>query len=118
MLILITACSPEKNTEDTVKQGEKLFNQKHIGKNKVVGCVACHSIKPNQVIIGPSLAGLSIRAAHLVAGESAQQYIKNSIINPDAYIVEGYLPAVMFSHYVDELSEAEIDELVNYLSQL
>ncbi len=118
--VLLIACSPnqEKVIKSTIKQGELLFMQKHIGKSKVVGCIACHSIKPNQVIIGPSLAGLSIRAPHLVEGETAQQYIKNSIINPDAYIVKGFLPAVMFSHYSEELSEQEIDSLVQYLSKL
>ena len=113
--MLLSACSSKQSA---VEQGEKLFKQAHIGKNKVIGCIACHSIKPNQIIIGPSLAGLSIRAPHLIIGESAQVYIKNSIINPDAHIVEGFLPAIMFSHYYQELSQSEINALVEYLVQL
>ncbi len=111
----MTACSPEKNT---VKQGEKLFNLKHLGKSQVMGCVSCHSIKPNQVIVGPSLAGLSLRAPYLVTGDTSVEYIKNSIINPDAYVVDGFLPAIMYSHYEQVLSSEEIDALVAYLSQL
>ena len=115
LVLFLTACSPEQSP---VEQGEKLFKQTHIGKNKVIGCIACHSIKPNQIIIGPSLAGLSLRAPYLVAGQSAQEYIKNSIINPDSHIVDGYLPAVMFSGYSQELSEEEINYIVEYLVQL
>ena len=115
LVSLTTACSPE---ESNIQRGKQLFNQKHLGKNNVIGCVACHSIKPGQTIVGPSLAGLSIRAPYLVAGESAEEYIRHSIINPDAHIVEGFLPAVMFSHYAQELSQEEIDALVGYLSQL
>lgn len=113
--IILLGCASEK---DAVKQGEALFKQKHIGKNKVIGCILCHSITPGQLIVGPSLAGLKHRAAYLVEGESAEEYIKNSIINPDAFIVNGFLPATMFAHYSQELSAEEIDALVKYLSQL
>ena len=113
--MFLVACDAEK---DAVKQGKQIFNQKHIGKNRVIGCVACHSTKPGQVIVGPSLAGLKYRAPYLVEGESAEEYIKNSIINPDAFIVNGFLPATMYSHYARELSSDEINALVGYLSQL
>ena len=117
--VLLVACDSETNDKkDAVKQGELLFNKKHIGVNKVIGCVSCHSVKPDQVIVGPSLSGLSIRAPHLVSGQTGKEYIKNSIINPDSYVVGGYLPAVMFPHYAQELSNEEIDALVEYLSLL
>ncbi len=115
MSIFLLACGSEGKL---IEQGEILFNKKHLGKNKVIGCVACHSIKASQVIVGPSLAGLSIRAPHLVEGESAEEYIQNAILNPDAYIVEGFLPATMFAHYSQELSKDELRALVKYLSQL
>ena len=119
LTVLLAACESEKSLEnDTIKQGKVLFNQKHLGKNKAIGCVLCHSIKPGQVIVGPSLAGLRHRAPYLVAGESAEQYIKTSIINPDAFIVNGFLPAIMFSHYAQELSNEEINALVKYLALL
>jgi len=115
--VVLTSCSSDDEV-DAIKQGKILFNQKHIGKNKVIGCVACHSIKPGQIIVGPSLAGLSLRAPYLVPGMTAKEYIQESIVNPDAYIVEGFLPATMFSHYQEELSPDEIRHLVSYLSHL
>ncbi len=115
LIFLLASCTTEKGNQ---KRGEHLFHQAHLGKQRVVGCVACHSTAPGQVIIGPSLAGLSVRAAYLVPGQSAEDYIKDSIVNPDAYIVDGFMPAIMFSHYADELSQTEIDALVAYLLTL
>jgi len=115
--VFLTSCSSDDRV-DSIKQGQILFNQKHIGKNKVIGCVACHSIKPGQKIIGPSLAGLSLRAPYLIPGKTAEDYIRESIVNPDAYIVAGFLPAIMFPHYAQELRPEEIDNLVAYLSHL
>lgn len=115
LLLSITACSSDKGN---IKKGEILFNKTHIGKNKVIGCVACHSLTPNQVIIGPSMAGISERAQDLVPGQSAEEFIKSSIVNPDAYLGSGYMPATMYSHYGKELTDEEIDSLVAYLLTL
>ncbi len=84
----------------------------------MVGCISCHSLKTDVTTVGPSLYGINLRADKLVAGLTAQQYIKESIINPDAYLVSGYEPAVMFAHYKQELSEAEINAIVAYLLNL
>jgi hypothetical protein len=70
------------------------------------------------VIIGPSLAGLSIRAPHIVPNEDARQYISKAILNPDAYIVEGFLPGTMLATFEDALTKEEMNALVEYLLQL
>ena len=120
LLALIVAlpisCGLNKATQ--IEQGKALFHSVHIGKNKVIGCISCHTLKPNVKTVGPSLYSLSLRADKLVAGLTAQQYIKESIINPDAYLVSGYEPAVMFTRYKQELSEAEINAIVAYLLNL
>ncbi|MEE9328042.1 MAG: c-type cytochrome [Cocleimonas sp.] len=115
LVLSVTACSSDR---DEIKKGEVLFSKTHIGKNKVIGCIACHSTTPNQVIIGPSLAGISERAQHQVPGQSAEEFIKNSIVSPDAYIASGYMPATMYSHYSNELANEEIEALVAYLLTL
>lgn len=114
--VLLQACQSIES--QSIEQGKKLFNQVHIGKNNVIGCISCHSLKPEIATVGPSLFGLNLRAEYLVPNLNAQQYIKQSIINPDAYIVSGYSPAIMFAHYEDELTQEEIDALVQYLRKL
>ncbi|HHL32686.1 MAG TPA: cytochrome c [Oceanospirillales bacterium] len=115
-LSLMIACC--KNNDNSIQKGKALFQQVHIGKSNVVGCISCHSTDGQATTVGPSLAGLGLRADKLLANTSAQAYIKQSIINPDAYIVSGYAPAVMYAHYQTELSPEEIDALVSYLLSL
>ncbi len=123
--VLLSACSDESNTDkknkskaDLAAQGKIIFNKKHLGKDKAIGCVLCHSVNAEQVIIGPSLAGLSIRAPYIVKGENAEQYIRSAITNPDAYIVEGFTPAIMLSNYERALTKNEIEALISYLMTL
>jgi mono/diheme cytochrome c family protein len=112
----IVACCA--NNDNAIQKGKALFQQVHIGKSNVVGCISCHSSNGQATTVGPSLAGIGLRADKLLANTSAQAYIKQSIINPDAYIVSGYTPAVMYAHYQRELSTEEIDALVSYLLSL
>ncbi len=108
----------QETQTNLVRQGKEIFQKKHLGENKMIGCILCHSIKKGEMIIGPSLAGLSLRAGHIVAGQTAKQYLRKSIINPDAHIVEGFLPSTMLAGYQEALSEDELNALITYLLQL
>ena len=68
--------------------GETLFSQPTIGANNAPGCITCHSLEPDVVIVGPSQAGLATRAETRVPGQSAEDYIRNSITHPNDYVVE------------------------------
>jgi mono/diheme cytochrome c family protein len=94
--------------------GETLFTQATIGPNNAPGCVTCHSLEPDVVIVGPSQAGLATRAETRVEGQTAEQYIRNSIINPNDYVVEGFAEGVMYQHYGTDLTEEQIDDLVAF----
>ncbi len=116
-IFIALLCSCDSTKEPPI-DGKKLFHSTHIGKNHVIGCIACHSTATNVQTVGPSLYNLKARAGLLVKNMSAKAYVYQSITNPDAYIVSGYTPAVMFAHYKDELSELEIQALVRYLLSL
>jgi mono/diheme cytochrome c family protein len=69
-------------------RGEQLFAQQvkqASGTN--ASCTACHSLVPGEVKTGPSLAGVATRAETRVAGETAEQYIRQSIQQPNAFLV-------------------------------
>src|SRR5437667_6021782 len=72
-----------------VKAGEEIFKTKGT-------CEICHRIgQPGTR--APDLAGVGARAAKRKPGLSAKQYIIESLLQPGAYIVEGYpniMPAV------------------------
>lgn len=94
--------------------GETMFSQPTIGENNAPGCITCHSLEPDVVIVGPSQAGLATRAETRVPGQTAEEYIRNSIINPDEHVVEGFAPGLMYQHYGTDLTEEQIDDLVAY----
>lgn len=105
-------------TVGNAARGQRLYEQTVIGQASAPGCVTCHSMEPGVVIVGPSHAGLGARAGGYVAGMSAEEYLRQSIIEPDAHIVDGFTPAVMYQNYGSELNEQEIADLVAYMLSL
>jgi mono/diheme cytochrome c family protein len=113
---MLAGCGGEASNASSSADGESLFNMSVIGS--VAGCATCHSKETGTVIIGPSLAGIANLAAERVEGVSAEEYLRQSITQPDAFVVEGYPAGVMPAKYTEELSEEELDSLVAYLLTL
>jgi mono/diheme cytochrome c family protein len=89
-----------------------------IGGHPPVGCQQCHSLDGSEQTAGPDIAptwqGVSGRAGDRVPGLSAEEYLRESIMDPSAYIVEGYSD-IMPKGYRFLLSEEDIDSLVAFL---
>lgn len=96
--------------------GEALFRSRVLEGRP--GCITCHSLEPGAVLVGPSLAGLAGRAGDTVPGLSAEGYLRQSIVEPDAHIVDGFDAGRMPDYWGDALSEAQIQALVSYLATL
>lgn len=96
------------------KAGETLFTSATIGANP--GCKTCHTIDGTK-LVGPSLQGIGTRAATRVPGQSAEEYIKTSILDPNAFVVEGFASGVMPS-FKPVLSDQQLNDLVAYLMTL
>ncbi len=77
-------------------------------------CSGCHTTSA-QTLIGPGLAGLGERAGSRVPGLGADEYIRQSIADPDAFYVEGFNPSMPNFGWLDD---SEIDGLVAYLKTL
>lgn len=87
------------------------------------GCAGCHGEPGGAGVIGPNLGGIATRAGETVAGLSAEEYIHESIVQPNAYIVPACptgpcAPNLMTQTLGDTLSEAELNGLVQYLLTL
>jgi len=81
------------------------------------GCTACHTIQgvPAAVgVVGPNLTNVASNAGGRT-GLAAKGYILQSILDPGAFIVDGFAPA-MPAGLVTE--GAELDALVQYLLTL
>ncbi len=99
-------------------RGEELYKQPVIGENSAPGCNTCHSLDEGVVLVGPSHAGMGTRAETAVPGQSAEDYLRESITNPNAHVTEGYAQGVMYPNYGTDLTEQEINDLVAFLLSL
>ena len=96
-------------------RGEELYKQTIIGEASAPGCITCHSLDADVVLVGPSHNGMGARAVGAVAGESADQYLEHSIREPNAHITDGFTEGVMYQFYGNDLSDQEIADLVAFL---
>jgi nitric oxide reductase subunit C len=89
-----------------------------IGAASAPGCVSCHALDADVVLVGPSHAGIGTRAETAVAGKSAEEYLRESILEPDAEITDGFTMGLMYANYGTDLSDQEVADLVAFLMTL
>jgi mono/diheme cytochrome c family protein len=79
-------------------------------------CANCHMLTDRD-FLGPGFEGIADRAATRVPGLSAEEYIRQSIVDPEAHIAEGDWPEdeVMPTTYAEAYSEQDINDLVAFL---
>jgi cytochrome c oxidase subunit 2 len=89
--------------------GRRLFSQ--------YGCNACHTLTDAGAhgTVGPSLDGIGERAASAIQGLEARAYIEQSILEPDAHVVEGFPSGVMPPNFGERLTAEDLQALVDYL---
>ncbi|MCC7353988.1 MAG: c-type cytochrome [Anaerolineae bacterium] len=112
--------TPLPSTASPEEQGKAVFLADK------TACKACHTIdtEPSaKGLVGPNLTHIGTEAGTLVAGQSAGDYIRASIVNPNAFIAPkcptGPCTAnVMPPTFGQQLSQQELDNLVAYLLSL
>ncbi len=102
---------PSSDSDDPAVRGAYWFSR------PPAICSTCHSLEPNVVIVGPSLAGIASRAGARVPGQSAEAYIRNSIINPGDHVVEGF-QNVMAQNLGEVLSGDQLNDIIAFLLTL
>jgi cytochrome c2 len=93
--------------------GKALFAQQVIAPNP--GCITCHSLEAGKTLVGPSMAGIASRAGSTVSGLSAEQYLRQSITEPDAYTVQGFQKGLMPK---PTITDKQVNDLIAYLLTL
>ena len=106
------ATEPAGGGSELVAQGEALFT----GGN----CSTCHTIDgKTSGMVGPDLTRIGIDGADRQPGVSAGDYITESIESPEAFVatgVERAIPGIMTKPLTANLSPAEVEALVAFLS--
>lgn len=93
-----------------VDRGRELFNSK--------GCMACHSLD-GSAKVGPSHKGIFGRKEELTDGSTVtvdENYIRESIENPQAKIVKGFNPVM--PPFKGMLNEEEMNALIAFLKSV
>ena len=102
--------SGNTSNQTPVEAGKELFEAK-------LGCASCHAGGPNQR--GAKLEGVFGTQVKLVGGQTItadEAYIRESILNPGAHIVEGYQP--IMPTFKGQVTEEQLVSLVAYIKSL
>ncbi len=90
-------------------------------------CASCHAIQGvAQGVLGPALDGIGTAAANRLPGYSAEEYIRESIVDPDAHtagtadgLSQDYQKGLMSATMAGiTLSDEDVEALVEYLLSL
>lgn len=79
------------------------------------GCIGCHALDPNEVKTGPTWHNVGDIAIVRVPGESAAQYLYQSIVAPNAFVTPGYPSNVMPANFTETMTPEQIADMVAYL---
>jgi cytochrome c oxidase subunit 2 len=114
---LLAGCGGEETVSPTGPVEGTLPKQEagNPGAGKVVydanGCGGCHTFRParSRGTIGPNLD-------QALQGKDAA-FVRESIVDPNAEIAQGYQPNVMPQTYGQQLTSKQINDLVTFLLQ-
>lgn len=96
----------------TVERGQEVAQQ--------MGCASCHTPNGNQSV-GPTWLGLFGAERPISGGSSVtadEAYLRESILDPNAKVAEGYSPGIMPQNFSERLSASEIDSVLEYIKTL
>ncbi|MEO6061329.1 MAG: c-type cytochrome [Thermoflexales bacterium] len=120
--LALCACTAGSPPAGDPADGERLFLGQvavKTSRGDVPPCARCHGTTPDgKSPLGPSLSGVADRAATRVRGQNAAAYLRESILNPDAVLVDNYQEGIMYRGYRDSLTDRQLDNLVAYLTTL
>jgi cytochrome c oxidase subunit 2 len=95
------------NIQNPIEYGEKMVTDN--------ACLTCHSLD-GSALVGPSFVGLFGRDGEMADGTivtADENYIRESILNPQAKIVKGYAPVM--PTYQGAFADEQIDAIIEYL---
>lgn len=114
---VVSACGSEATAPAiTERDGQALFERRALGNQ--AGCVTCHSRAEGVVLVGPSLYDVDAAATAAGYGDT-RAYVRESILEPEAYTVPGFETARSMPLVFGELlDDDQIGAIVDYLTEV
>ena len=111
VVLVAVGCTPEPVATDPIARGRQVY--------RTLGCATCHEASISNLFrpVGPSLDRVGELGGKRVPGMSAEDYLRQSITDPGAYLVPGY-PDSMPRGLGGDLSPEDLAALVAYLASL
>ncbi len=89
--------------------GKTLFNTK--------GCVGCHSLEKDKRLVGPSFYSVYDDAKTQVPGMGPDEYLYQSIVDPNAHIVATYQSGLMPATFSSQLTPQDMADLLAWFKR-
>jgi cytochrome c oxidase subunit 2 len=108
---VVASCATEPRATEPAARGRQVYGEQ--------SCGTCHEpglanfFRP----VGPSLSHIGTVAETRRPGMTAEDYLRQAVLDPGAFVVPGY-PDSMPRGFGDRLSKDDIDALVAYLLSL
>lgn len=80
-------------------------------------CLACHSLEAGKVVVGPSLAGIFATAATREPGVGAKEYLYESIVSPNKFVVPKFQPDMMPPTFAQTMSAQQMADLLAWMEK-
>jgi cytochrome c len=120
--LMLVACSGSSTEPGNAERGKTLFNAPvQTDRGAIEPCSACHAIVEGQKSrtgLGTNFHDMGARAGGMVKGQSAEQYLRTSIVDPDAFLAGNFQDGLMSREYSKLLTPQQIEDLVAYMLTL
>jgi cytochrome c553 len=116
-LLALVACAGRAPDPE---RGRQLFGGEITMPGGNLACIECHPVAVGEIsaVMGQNLSNIGGRAAETVPGQSAEEYLRLAIVDPDTYLSGGFQDGIHPRAYKDALSDADVADLVAYMLTL
>ncbi len=110
MSLFLVACGGPSTEPGNAERGKALFDAPvESPRGELQPCSDCHAVVEGQKSrtgLGTNFHDLGARAGSMVQGQTAEQYLRTSIVDPDAYLAGNFQDGLMSRDYSKLLAAA------------
>lgn len=116
-LLALAACAVRAPDPE---RGRQLFSGELAMPGGNLACIECHPVAPGErsAVMGQNLSNIGGRAGATAPGQSAEEYLRLAIVDPDAFLSGGFQEGIHPRAYAGALSDADVADLVAYMLTL